>query len=139
LDSSGWSLSELSRRAKLSRQTLYEIENRKISISPKTWAKLKAAEEEAKSAKMMASAGNGNVSATLRLKGGTVHVSSESGRDVIRDNTQPEKASPAPSSKFEEYLAFLRACREEAERLAAGDPSKIQEIFDKMLAGWLAK
>lgn len=43
---------------------------------------------------------------------------------------------PLLSPAFQDYLRFLRGCREEAERLGAGDPIRTAAIFDKMLDAW---
>ena len=43
---------------------------------------------------------------------------------------------PEPHSPYSDYLAFLRACSSEAQKLAAGDPAKAALLFDRMLAVW---
>lgn len=57
------------------------------------------------------------------------------GRPMIKDETASPPAKP--QTKFQEYLAFIRACRIEAESLAGGDIIKAQDIFDRLLATWI--
>ena len=48
----------------------------------------------------------------------------------------PYLAGQARNADFNSYLEFIRAMREEAERLANGDMGKAQQIFDRLLDGW---
>jgi hypothetical protein len=44
--------------------------------------------------------------------------------------------APKPTGQFAAYLAFIAQCRDEALRLAGGDPDKAAPIFDRILEVW---
>jgi transcriptional regulator with XRE-family HTH domain len=47
--------------------------------------------------------------------------------------SQPGQGKPRT---FEDYLAFIRLCRDEAKSLGGGDPAATERIMDRLIATW---
>lgn len=43
------------------------------------------------------------------------------------------------SPELKEYLAFIRACREEAEKMSGGDAKVAIDIMDRLVATWMSR
>lgn len=67
---------------------------------------------------------------------GIPRISDIKGGQVEEAIQAPYLLSQERDAEFKAYLAFIRAMREEAERLANGNITKAQEIFDRLLDSW---
>lgn len=104
----GGDLTQVAAAMGLNRQTLYVCIGGKQPISSKSWAKLEAAER--------------------------LIMASDSGTFVP---PTPSFRRSAGSSKYSDYLTFLRAVTAEAQKLSGGDPAQSARLFDRMLEAWL--
>ncbi|MFA6962425.1 MAG: hypothetical protein WC205_16845 [Opitutaceae bacterium] len=103
-------VSELTGVIRLSNGMLFAYRKGKHPISPKAWSKLESAEVAA-----------------------GIQTQSQGGQS----QSQVVASTPAGTA-FGDYLKFIRACREEAERLGGDDTAAKERIFDKLLATFMS-